>query len=538
MKTNLPTPLLSVLCFPLLLSTAYGDSVTVYRKGHDFFVRSKYSNEYDLVIRVKRGCNESACLLAPSLPLSECDKKGIVLHAGGDEYPANAPMGRYGTLSGNHGSIFTRILTIPDHNMSEEDIGGILTDKGSKKKFVIMGIVDNNNILIHSPGRKNTIAPAFAKPSGKGLYYKEKRLLVKKSSVTQLYPMNRITKWELLADGTTSIPEDKEIKCSFVDFHFTHDVLDPYHVVQSVKNNPGKEASPRWTNKMHMFELHTDELKKKYPLYASLPALATFENRLRFDPWGAAVNYRKTTYHVQLTAVNALEVMMNWRGLMAKSTWQKFYIPKLKKLRIPHRKNKQKIYEYDFSAKADLKPAMPVSYRITRKDCLDKEDPCDRYIRLAGKRVPQYGAVLGYSLFMGCTAKGKDQTRDDLYFFWHTKKMYPYAYKLKNVKPGTVMETVAYKQFFNPQKEKDATSFYYHFQGESLIVYADFHKSLKNKLLSLPRCAAGRKITVLEKTPGLTLLTQEAIGDDAAFRINTTTGNNYIVLKLDKGNKK
>lgn len=538
MNKSFLSAFLPILSLPLLLAGEIKEKVSVYRTGSEFFVRSKYSDAYDLVIHVKNGCNESAYLLTPATPLSRCKEEGIILHAGGDEYPATPPLGRYGTLSGNHGSIFTHILTIPSHNMTVKDMGGILVDKGTKKKFVIMGVPDENNILIHSPGRKNTLAPSFVRPSGKGLYYKDKLLPVKKSSVTQLYPLNRITRWELLADGTTLVPEGKELVCTFVDFYFTHDVLDPYHVVQSVKNAPGKEASPRWTNKMHMFELHTEELKKKYPLYGAFPALATFENRLRFDPWGAAVNYRKTTYHVPLSSVTALEVMMNWRGLMASSPLQKFYIPKLKKLRIPHRKNKEKIFEYDFSAKADLKNAMPISYVVSRKDCISPKDPCDRFIRLAGKNIPRYGAALGYSLFMGCTAKGKDENRKNLYFFWHTKKMYPYAYALKNVKAGTTMETVAYKQFFDPQKEKDATSFYYHFQGESLIVYADFHKKLESKRLFLPSCAAGRKITVLEKTAGMTLLTKDEIGEDAAFRIRTETGNNYIVLKLDKGNKK
>ena len=180
---------------------------------------------------------------------------------------------------------------------------------------------------------------------------------------------------------------------------------------------------------------------------------------------------------------------------------------------------------------------MPVNYTIKRKDCLDPSDPCDRYIRLAGKKEMQYGAVLGYSLFMGCTAKGKDQTRDSLYLLYKTKKMYPYAYNIKNIKPGTVMETVAYKQFFDPQKEKDATSFYYHFQGDSFIVYADFHKAVRNKVLLLPSCAAGRKITILEKTPGMTLHTSGNIPEKAAFSISTAPGNNYIVLKLDAGNK-
>ena len=527
-----------ILSTTLPLSLMAADSVTVFRTGNDFFVRSKYSNMYDLVICVERGCNESAYLLCPDTPLADCRKKGLVLHAGGDEYAANPPIGNYGTLSGNHGSIYTSLLTIPGHGLTEKDIGGLFEENNSKKKFVIMNIVDKDSIIVHSPGRKNTLSPAFARPYSKKMYYKGKAFAIKKMTVTQLYPLNRITRCELLADGKEPVPEGREVKCTFADFYFTHDVIDPYYAVQSVKNAPGKIPSPRWTNKMHMFYLHTDELKKQYPEYAALPRLATFENRLRFDPWGSAVNYRRTTYHVALSTATALEVMMNWRGLFGASPKQRFYIPKLKKLKVPSASNKEKIFEYDFTNVENLKPAMPVSYLIKRKDCLDPEDPCDRYIRLSGKKEMEYGAALGYSLFMGCTAKGKDQTRDSLYLLYKTKKMYPYAYSIKSIKPGTVMETVAYKQFFNPQKEKDATSFYYHFQGDSLIVYTDFHKEVKNKVLTLPSCAAGRKITILEKTPGMTLHTEKKIPEEALFTVSTTSGNNYIVLKLDAGNKK
>lgn len=530
--------LLSVLTLSfIVLNAKTTEFVTVYREGRDFLVRSTYSSTHDLVIRMERGANETAYLLKKEFPITSWKEKGNRLRGGGDEYPATSPVGRYGILSGNHGSIYASILTIPSHNMTQKDIGSfIYNDK--KSPFVIMDITDKDHILVHSPGKKSTLAPSFSRVYTKKLTYKGKALDVQAYKITQMYPLNRVTKHLLLADGKTPVPERKEIQCSFVDFYFSHDVIDPYEAVQSVIKNPGKIPSPRWVNRMHMFYLDTPSLQKKYPLYRKLPALMSVENHYRFDPYGAAVNYRKSIFHQPLTSVRSLDVMMNWRGLMAQSKKQYFYIPKLKKLKVPVARKKNEFLDYDFSAMADLRPAMPVSYNITRKDCLDPENPCDRFIRIAGNDKMEYGVALGYSLFMGATAKGKDQTRNQLYHLYRTKKMYPMAYELKNVKPGTVMETVSYKQSFNPQKEKDAVSYYYHFQGESLIVYADFHKKLHKKRLQLPQSAANRKITILEKTPGLTLLTKDRIGKDCSFMIDTESGNNYIVLKLDAGNKK
>ncbi|MBO5761019.1 MAG: hypothetical protein J6S53_05700 [Lentisphaeria bacterium] len=523
------------LFYPVL--SAKQDQIEVYRTGRSFLVRSSYSEKFDLVIFITKGSNESAFLLRKNLPITSTWKDGLTLHRGGDEYPANPPLGKYGTLSGNHGSIYAAKLTIMDHGLTLKNIGDSFLSE-SKKEFVIMDVPEKNTVLVHNPGVKNTLSPQFARPYEKKLYLNGKVFHVRKMTVTQLYPMNRITKWDLLADGKYPIPDKIPVKCSFVDFHFVHDVLDPYEAVQSVKNNPGKVPSPRWNSKMHMIYLYTEELRKEYPVYAAIPSLATFENRYRFDPFGAAVNYRKTTFHVPLSETNGLEVMMNRGGLLGKGDINKLYIPKLKKFSVMDQKTGEVTRTYDFASGEDMRLPMTTSYRISRKDCINQNDLPDRYIRIAGTDTPEYGAVFGYSLFSGCTAKGKDQTRDVVYFIYKSKKHYPYAYKLMNIKPGTVMECIAYKQYFDPAKEKDATSFYYHFQGDSLIVYADFHKEVKNKVLTLPSCAAGRKITVLEKTPGMTLHTEETIPADASFTVSTAEGNNYIVLKLDAGNKK
>jgi hypothetical protein len=95
------------------------------------------------------------------------------------------------------------------------------------------------------------------------------------------------------------------------------------------------------------------------------------------------------------------------------------------------------------------------------------------------------------------------------------------------------VETVAYRQYFNPRLEPDATSFYCHHQGSSFMVYLDFHKVLKNKTVKLPPAAAGKKITVLEKTPALTLHTASRIPDSSVITLSNDAKHGYLVLKLD-----
>ena len=59
----------------------------------------------------------------------------------------------------------------------------------------------------------------------------------------------------------------------------------------------------------------------------------------------------------------------------------------------------------DLTAGFPLPRKLDTSYYIPVTDALDPKDLPDRFIRVTGKDKYQYGIALGYSLFMGCTAK-------------------------------------------------------------------------------------------------------------------------------------
>lgn len=517
--------------FFLLFSLGAEEFITVYKDGNDFFVRSRFSETEDLVIQNFRYINEMAYLIGRDAPLSSY-QKGKILHASGDDYPAVPPLGGFGTLSGNHGSIYTRLLTVPNHGLTAADKGGVIKDdKG--KSYVIMQIPDKDSLLIHPEGSPSTRAPRFATHSTAALFYKGKPLPFKASRVRQLYPLNRISSWQLLADGTVVVPEKKEIRCRFVDFVFVHDVVNPWYAVQAVKKTPHDKALPEWSDKHSMFFVHTPELQKKYASYAKLPALATYANKISFQPRGARVNYRKITYHVPLTRAVNLDVMTGWTRLIANQKRQLFYIPKLKPVTITDRTTKE-TRTIDLTAGIQIPIKMQYSYYISRKDAMDPKDLPDRFIRITGTENKYlYGVALGYSLFMGKTAKkNMPGDREMLYHLYKSHKMYPISGTPKNIRAGQTEEVVAYHQYFNPQLEPDATSFYCHYQGKSLMVYLDFHKELKNKTIKLPRAATGKKITILEKTPALTLHTPGEV-PAAGITLSNNAKHGYLVLKLD-----
>jgi hypothetical protein len=110
--------------------------------------------------------------------------------------------------------------------------------------------------------------------------------------------------------------------------------------------------------------------------------------------------------------------------------------------------------------------------------------------------------------------------------------MYPYAYTLNDVTPGTAMETVSYKQYFSPEDDPDATAFYYHRQQDSLVVYFDCHKPLQNHRLNLPPELAGKKLTVIEKTPSV-ILPEISSVPEAGIHFDVNAPYGYLVLKID-----
>lgn len=520
------------LIFSLTFSFGAEEFITVYKDGNDFFVRSRYSDTRDMIIHNFRYINEKAYLIKRTAPF-DAWKKTAAFHYSNDDYPAVPSLGKYGTLSGNHGSPYTRCLTVPKHGLTAKDRGGVIREKG-KNTYVILQILDKDNILIHPEGVPNTLSPCFSKHTTAALFYKGKQMRFTKSVMKQLYPLNRITDWQLLADGVTPVPERKEVKCRFVDFVFVHDVLDPYYVIQAVKKAPEDKAMPEWNAKHSMCFTNTPELKKKYASYVKLPALATYGNKVRFQPRCARVNYRKITYHVPLSSANNLDVMMYWGGVIARQKRQLFYIPKLKPVTITDRKTKAK-RTIDLTRGVQIPIKMEYSYYIPLSDVLDKKDLPDRFIRITGdEKKYRYGVALGYSLFMGKTAKQyMPGDRKIVYHLYKTHKIYPFSGSPENIKAGKVEEVVTYHQYFDPQQEPDATSFYCHYQGDSLMVYLDFHKELKNKTIKLPKAAVGRKITVFEKTPALELHTKGKVSA-SGITLSNKAKHGYLVLKLDK----
>ncbi|MBT3375565.1 MAG: hypothetical protein HN742_20165 [Lentisphaerae bacterium] len=500
-----------------MMSCFAGERITAYRKGNEYWVKSSFSAEKEIIIhRFQCGGNnspnEAAYLVPEGTPIVDYGK-GERIHRNGDELPA-FPALSHATLGGNHGSPFAREMLVPGHGLDVSAIGRCLTD-GTGTPFYVVKVIDADRFLIHPESAR------FGYPKFKALRKDAKlfwpdggELKYEEAKVTQLWPGNRFSDYRLLVDGKTPLPDQTEVECEFLDHVLDYSVIMPDSLVDTVKNNPGKE---------------TDFLDKGLLLLFSVNTL------LRYQGYGACTVDVTVRAENDFGGLRCLGVMFGWGGgSIAQKETEEFYIPKLKSITAPSYGPEKITYNCDFSAIYRMPKPWPVNYDISKADCLDPEDMPDRFIRVVGNDRRELGIAIGYSLFEGCTAKElKSADRPVVYHLWRTKKMYPYCYRWRDAKKGESRRVLAYRQYFNPQREPDATAFYYHKQMSSDIVYLDVHKSLENKVISLPQEYAGKTVTILEKTPSVELHVGEIIPASGAIALSVSDDYGYVVLKLD-----
>ena len=525
MKISITT-IVTMMCAALMAG-----EITVYRQGRDAWIQSRFSETHDIVIGVMLDANERSYLVPRGTDIREVTRKGKCLHTNGDDYPAT-PTG-IGTLSGNHGSPHGSLVTAPNHGLTMADSGKIITDENGKK-YVIVNIPDKNTIFMH-PFSQTPDAPVgrpkFQRHTNQKLFLDNKEIKFTKSVMGQLRPLNLIRKNVFLVDGKTPLPDKTVVKCKFLDHQFDHDVVAPEEAVKYIHKKSDAKTGNLFTHKMKMFYL---EDNPGFDDYAALPVIMQIKNCMRYEDNGAMVSYRTSCYPVSLHHFSQMDLMFGWGKYneIARGNYQMFYIPKSKPVCFKLTGNKK--LNLDYARGVDITKHYDFRAHHYTDSAVDPENPPERFIRVTGKNSPEYGIVLGCSMIVGDTAIDKPKTyRTTYYSHRNTKKMYPYTFSVRNNKPGLTFNTVAYKQYFAPSNDPDATYFYYNTQGEHTVVYFETHKVLENKPIKLPQEFAGKTFSVIEKTPSVTLLSNNIVPKDG-IKINVTKPYGFIVLKIKK----
>ena len=501
--------------------------VTVLRSGRNALVRCAFNDKEDLVVDVQ-DANEFAYLVAKGTPLAQY-KKGRCIHRGTDDFSAMMIDG-FGHLSGNHGSYFGHLLTLPGHGLAEADIGATVVH-GSGERLCIVDVPDGDHLLLHPYGRPGR-EPKFKFFSDGAYAYGDRTLAPKETNRCQVWPMNRFRVFEWKTSDGKSVPDGVEVTSDHVDLEMEHDVVDPRSLVEYLHRNPGRRFLPRLTTTRSIAVMDMERPSAEMAGYMSLSSLLSVKTRFSYQPYCARTVDRVTRFNVPIASVNALDLiyMPNWGDEPFANTF--FYIPRLKKMTLTGWNGNPDV-EVDLSAGVVMpSPPWKVSYHVPKSDCLDPEYMPDRFIRIGGRPDRRVGVVLGYSPLHGVSAiENRCAERKLAYFFWHTGKMYPYIYNLTDVKAGRTIAHSGYTQYFDPMREPDATSFYHHRDGDAHLVYLDFHRSLSGKTIRLPPEFAGKKISVVERTPSVTLRSGDVVPADGLV-LDVADGRGSLVLKL------
>lgn len=496
--------------------------ISVLQNDGKTFIRSNFSKDKDIIIITMTGKNKQMDFFVTRLvpaKLPATDKtfnSGTSIHYCNDDV---APVFVNGTYIGaNHGAMAVIEVTSAGHGFSTKDLGCRLT--AENRNFYLAKIPDANRLWL------------IPENSGKDGIWKFKVFSVIKDSLTdprsgrtikltkvtptQLLPSCRITRQEYLIDGekmtfgTVATGDTFEVTEAY-------DIIAPDTVLEAVKRNPGKQV---------------DFIDK------SFPAMISVENIYQFQAGGTCLV--KQRYKIN----RAVEPARVGIGLVqtqplypGKTFYHEYYIPKTREFEKSGRKFNFAGIEYF----GDKMPC-PIYFTASENNIADTNNLPDRFIQFLGEKNSKgisrsIGYALGYSPTYGITVPEKRVKLTNLAaFIYTTKKTYPMAVNIhagKQLPAGTEFEAEAYRQYFVPEAASDnATDVYRHRSSDADMLYADYHKPTENDAIRIPSEWNGRKITVIEKSDGMTLNSPETI-KDGVIKVSTGKGNNYLILRID-----
>lgn len=498
------------------MATITKDKISVLKSGKTVYIRSFFSDEQDIVtpIGIGRANNQinfsHAYLIDKRTKLTPGNVlKGICIHRNNDD---STPWNLNGTyIGGNHGCSDGREIVSTGHGFSEKDLGSEWLDSDGEK-FYIIKIADKDRFWILSENKGKGDVWKFNKNiKGKSLKNSQtgKLLNIEKIEMVQITPACRIKKQECLVNGKTPLEDGVVTNCDFLDIVEDYDIIATDSLLEATINNAGKKID-----------------------FTGSQLDSVVNNRItyQFQPYGTCViDYKaRADRDFNLSYMGFIQAAPLFQD---KFKTHEYYIPKVKPFEEQGRK-------FDFRGIQDYTQKRDFGLYFNKGSMLaDKNNLPERFIQFLGTdNERKVGFVLGYSLISGITKpeiRAKNCKR--ALFLWTSQKSYPSAIdsRMGMIKKGQIFHCIAYRQYFQPHSaSKNATCVYWNKQNGSTIVYIDYHKSVQGDTIQLPIIFKGKKISVVEKTPGIKL-TQTSVPDTGIINVSTTNKTDYIVLKLD-----
>lgn len=492
--------------------------VIVHRDGNVVLIRSFFSSEFDVVVRMGKGTNGQINFANTWLVPKSSDttsaalKSGTLIHGCGDD---STPWNLNGTYIGaNHGCSNARQLTSPGHGLTVRDLGSEWRDEAQKPVYLIK-IVDVDRVWVLSEDLgtggvwkfRTSIAGAVLTRKSDG-----KRLEFAECKMAQLCPACRIGVQDMLVDGKTPLTDGATVRCAHLEIVEEYDIIDPSSVLQDAISHPGEERS-----------------------FVSAELAAVVSNRIvyRFLPRGITV--------VDHTAAAGQEFRLGYMGFiqsakLATGTFgtHEYYIPKT----LPFTQDER---QYDFRGIEDYASRLPspLRFRAADHNIADEKSLPDRFIQFLGhtengKTARQVGYAIGYSLLTGLTQpEVRAQNTSSALMLYTSSKSYPSAIDGKMgpmIPAGTRFRCIAYRTYFDPCSQDAATCVYWYREGDTAVVYADYHASVERSVIRLPSAWTGRPFRVVEQTASASLHT--TTGAVPAGGLEVSVADDYGALAI------
>ena len=502
---------LLLLFFSVSLSCVHAKDILSVRmrENKTLAIRTHWNDQKDLLLLCGPGWNNkqfnfsSTYLISKTQTMDSLMQRSSKLpksfHWCGDSTGvmhmySNAKRSELYILSGNHGFNGTTI-TLPGHKFTREDIG-----KKFKDKYYIVKINSKDSFTVVPQIRKKEV------PEAKSIKFFPN------------FPGTRLLECKYTVDGK-ELPFNKTVsgkvftvteKTAICDFNalaaakFQHDKVNDFYAVYEITYNFYPNSACRVDTRI------------TFPQDIHLLGVSPMQDSdLEMNGFDFYEKYIPKVKPIQESA------QTNWRKAQA------YYCPQKKYMTDSRR--------YDFAAVQDLtvmrKTQGPAATRFQIKvngGYVDPNDQPDRWIEFVGKiengkRVRKIGNVLGLDTEHGIYRKSERARNNKSSFilpYWH--KTYPTQFsKGKSVvKAGTVLESVGYRCYFNPEKIGDATVLFTIPVKDGKKIYADFHKSVKDYLLPF---AANAQTVIMESSPGVSL---------TGNKVSVSGSYGYIVVKV------
>jgi len=487
----------------------------VEKDGVNVFIRCFFSADKDLLHLVGKGRNKQISFLSTMLVAADTNggvqAKGEVIHDIGDDC---APWNLNGTYIGaNHGCSNVRELTCPGHNKTASDLGSEWEDAAGVK-FYIIKIVDDNRVWVLSENKGSNDIWKFT-PIITGSLLTNTSLPdvinISSNKQAQLTPVCRIQKQEYLVDGKTPLPEKKAVDCGYLDIVEEYDIINPASLLNKIRQSPGKERN--------FVGEDLDGVIHNSIIY-------------RFLPNGAIVVFH-TSKALQQFNIGYMGFIQSVKLRLGNYRAHEYYIPKTKPFSLNGT-------NYNFWVLQDFRGRIPdsINFQSSAETITDERNLPDRFIQLLGDRengkfIGKVAFAMGYSPVSGVTKIGeRPRNTSSGGFIYTSSKSYPCALNDRigaTVPAGTVFNCTAYRIYYDPRRNPNATCVYWYKENDDYLVYLDYHRNVDNEIVVLPPEMTGKKISIIEKTSSFRLLTDKTV-PEKGIAISVTNEYGYSVL--------